>query len=101
MPRQHQPITERVEYVFSDMNENGLDDGEETQANIFRALFAVMDEYPDVLHGAFFWDNWIVSSEIWQEGWANWRRHNFRGNLGEEVVQEQYACWRNLRSALR
>ena len=92
---------ERIEYVFSDVNENGLDDGEETQANIFKAFFAVMDEYPDVLHGAFFWDNWIATSEMWQEGWGNWRRHNFRDNLAEEVVQEQYACWKNLRPALR
>ena len=86
---------EALEYVFSDMNGNGLDDGEETQANIFKALFATMDEYPGVLHGAFFWDNWITSSREWQENWVGWRRHSFRGKLAEDVVRERYACWKD------
>lgn len=86
---------EALEYVFSDMNGNGLDDGEETQVNIFKALFATMDEYPGVLHGAFFWDNWIISHQEWQENWVGWRRHNFRGKLAEDVVRELFACWKN------
>ena len=46
-------IVER-RFVFSDTNGNGIDDGRETQANIFRALFQTMSRYSDVVHGTFF-----------------------------------------------
>ena len=89
---------EPLRYVFSDRNGNGIDDGEETQANIFKALFAAMDEHPGVLHGAFFWDNWIIDDQEWRDNWLGWRRHNFRGKLAEGVVRDRYSCWSTNRS---
>ena len=80
-------------YVFSDVNENGLDDGEETQANVVNALFETMEDYSGVVRGAFFWDNWIASEQEWTENHGTRRTYSFRGKLGEEVVRGQYACW--------
>ena len=76
--------------VFSDMNGNGLDDGQETQANIIQALFNTMDTYPGVVNGAFLWDNWMASDDMWASWWAD--RHNFaiRGSLAEDVVRSAY-----------
>ena len=56
---------ELMEHV--DSNDNGVDDGRETQANVFQALFDTMDKHPGIVHGAFFWDNWIASDALWTE----------------------------------
>ena len=45
-------------FVFADTNGNGLDDGQEVQDNMYRALFETMEAYPGLVHGAFFWDTW-------------------------------------------
>ena len=50
-----------------DRNRNGLDDGEETQANIFQAFFNASASYPGLVNGAFFWDNWIATDAMWAE----------------------------------
>ena len=52
-------------FVFSDKDGNGLDDGRETQANMFEALFQTLEAHPGVVHGAFLWDNWIAGDEQW------------------------------------
>ena len=44
-----------------DQNRNGLDDGEEAQANIFEAFFNASACHPGLVNGAFFWDNWIAT----------------------------------------
>ena len=54
-------------FVFSDANGNGLDDGRETQANIYQALFNTMAQHPGVLNGAFFWGHWIASDAMWEQ----------------------------------
>ena len=48
-------------FVFTDMNGNGVDDGNETQANVYQALLATMSGHPGVLNGVFWWGNWITS----------------------------------------
>lgn len=50
---------------FSDRNGNGLDDGQEQQANVIEAMLQTVSAYPGVVWGAFFWDNWIASAERW------------------------------------
>ena len=76
--------------VFTDADRNGLDDGEETQANIFEAFFHTSERYPGIVNGAFFWDNWITTEELWQE-WAAGRRNFYiRGKLAEAVVRDAY-----------
>ena len=76
--------------VFSDTNGNGLDDGQEVQHNMYRALFETIEAYPGLVYGAFFWDTWIVPHE---GAWAAplmYRTYSFRGKLSEETVREWY-----------
>ena len=84
--------------VFIDADGNGLDDGRETQANMFQALFNTMSRHPGILNGAFFWDNWISSEEIWQDDgyWVGTRTFSLRGRLlAEEVVRTAYEGYKN------
>ena len=74
-----------------DRNRNGLDDGEETQANIFQAFFNASSSQPDLVNGAFFWDNWIATDAMWAEFWLDRRSFAVRGKLAEAVVRDSYA----------
>ena len=80
--------------VFADANGNGVDDGKETQANIYQALFNTMAAYPGVVRGAFLWDNWMASDEMWSWFWAHARNFDIRGKPAEEVVRAAYASYR-------
>ncbi len=79
------------EKVFLDENRNGLDDGEETQANIFEAYFNTSERYPGIINGAFFWDNWMATEAHWDDWWAGRRSFAIRGKLAEDVVRAEYA----------
>ena len=79
------------EKIFTDDNRNGLDDGEETQANLFEAFFSASTRYPGIVNGAFFWDNWITTEALWREWWNGRRSFAIRGKLAEEVVRAEYA----------
>ena len=59
------------EFVFSDANGNGVDDGRETQANMYEGLFRAMGDHPELLHGAFFHEQWMASDANWEEYWAH------------------------------
>ncbi len=74
-----------------DRNRNGLDDGEETQANIFQAFFNASASHPGLVNGAFFWDNWIATDAMWAEFWLERRSFAVRGKLAEAVVRDSYA----------
>lgn len=74
-----------------DRNRNGLDDGEETQANIFQAFFNASASHPGLVNGAFFWDNWIATDEMWSEFWLGKRSFAVRRKLAEAVVRDAYA----------
>ena len=82
------------QFVFSDPNGNGVDDGREVQANIFQALFSAASRYPGVLGGAFFWDNWIASDQLWQSDFANTRCFSIRDKPSGEVVRSWYEATR-------
>ena len=79
--------------TFVDMNRNGLDDGEETQANILDAFFRTGDRYPDLVNGAFLWDNWIGTDAMYAERWRDRLFFTVRGKLAEAVVREVYGRW--------
>ena len=79
------------ERVVVDANRNGLDDGEETQANIFEAFFETTARYPGLVNGAFFWDNWIATDAMWADYWLDRRSFAVRGKLAEAVVRDAYA----------
>ena len=73
-----------------DENRNGMDDGEEAQANIFQAFFNASGRYPGIVNGAFFWDNWIATDAMWAEIWLGKRSFAVRGKLAEAVVRDSY-----------
>ena len=75
-------------FVFADTNGNGLDDGQEVQDNMYRALFETMEAYPGLVHGAFFWDTWIAVNEGHWESPSVHRAYSFRGKLSEPTVRE-------------
>ena len=81
---------------FSDTDENGVDDGEETQANIYQAFFNVMDRHSGVVRGAFLWDTVMASDENYARSFAQMRCFNIRGKLAEQVVGQRYAVWRSM-----
>ena len=81
-------------FVFSDTNGNGLDDGRETQANMYQALLNTMAQHPGVLNGVFFWDNWITSDAIWAEYWAVRRSFAIRDKMAEAVVRSAYESYK-------
>ena len=80
-------------FEFTDGNANGLDDGRETQANIYQALINTMGAHPGVIDGVFWWDNWMASDELWNEGWANLRNFDVRGKLAGEVIRMAYSFY--------
>ena len=80
--------------VFTDTNGNGLDDGQEVQDNMYRALFETMEAYPGLVHGAFFWDTWIaVNGGHWESPSVH-RAYSFRGKPSEQTVREWYDRFR-------
>ena len=85
--------------AFSDRNGNGLDDGQEQQANVIEAMLQTVGAYPGVVYGAFFWDNWIASAERWAAHLEDEseREFAFRGKLAERVVRTTYDRFRPLR----
>ncbi|MDE2979919.1 MAG: Ig-like domain-containing protein [Gemmatimonadota bacterium] len=87
------PTRQRELATLVDENRNGLDDGEETQANIFKAFFEVSDAHPGLVNGAFFWDNWIATNAMWVEILGDKRTYSFRGKLAEAVVRDVYGRW--------
>ena len=91
-PRDHTSDFEAV--VFADANGNGVDDGRETQANIYQALFNTMVQHPGVLNGVFFWGNWIASDERWASYWAHRRTFAIRDKPAEAVVRAAYDSYR-------
>ena len=82
-------------FVFTDANGNGLDDGRETQANMFQALLNTMAQHPGVLNGVFFWDNWIASNAMWAEYSATYRGYGLYDKPAEEVVRSAYEGYEN------
>lgn len=82
-------------FVFADSNGNGLDDGRETQANMFQAFFNTMERYPGVVNGAFLWGNWIASDKKWAEHWAGRRNFSIRDKPAEAVVRSVYTRFLN------
>ena len=89
---------ELAQRTFLDRDKNGLDDGQETQANVYQAFFNVMQAYQDLLNGAFLWGMTMADDRLWnsfsQTG-ATKREFSVRGKLAEKVVRDVYATWRD------
>ena len=87
-------VSDFSEYIFTDLNGNGLDDGQETQANIYQGLINAMGNNPDVLDGVFYWDNWITSDAHWAEWWVKHRSFSIKSKLAEEVIRAAYKSYK-------
>ena len=77
---------------FVDADGNGLDDGEETQANIYQALFNVMNMHPGVVNGVFTWEMWMASNEQWVLWESQYRSNSIRDKLAEDVLRAYYGA---------
>jgi len=78
----------------TDEDGNGVNDGQETQANLFQALFNVMNRYRANVKGVFIWDRFMVSDEDWQFMIADDPIIlGTRGLLADEVVRQVYGDW--------
>ena len=80
-------------FEFRDENGNGIDDGQETQANLYQALLNTMARYPAALGGIFWWGNWVASDAEWADFWANQRGFSIRNRPSEDVVRSRYEVW--------
>ena len=82
------------ERIFQDQDGNGLDDGAETQENIYQAFFNTMNKYPNIVQGAFLWGNQMASDSEWSESRGHLLRgKSIRNKLVEEVVRATYESW--------
>jgi hypothetical protein len=77
--------------IFKDDNQNGKDDGEETQANIHEAFFKVNEQHNRIVQGVFLWGNDISTNADWQSSFGNMRTHSIRNKLAAQVVKTYYA----------
>lgn len=75
---------------FIDTNQNLIDDGEETQATIYRTFFEAMRNNPDILEGAFLWGNEISDDHQYNTDWNTRVHFGFRNKAAEKVVKEYY-----------
>ncbi|MFC2038665.1 hypothetical protein ACFLUG_02730 [Chloroflexota bacterium] len=80
--------------TFKDKDGNGKDDGEETQANAYQALFNTIENDPGIVNGAFLWGVSMATEQEYQNSYAKMRTFNIRGKLAEDLVREQYGAWR-------
>jgi hypothetical protein len=76
--------------VFMDNDANGLDDGEETQANIFRAFYEVNKERDNLISGAFLWGHEWTRDDVWEETYGLGRTISMKNHLAESIVASEY-----------
>ena len=78
------------EVAVTDANANGIDDGRETQANVYEGLLGAMRRRPGLVNGVFWWGNWIASDQRWRQLWTNIRTHAVRDKPAEDVLRTTY-----------
>lgn len=84
--------SEFSDYVFTDSNNNGLDDGEEVQANIYSAFFKKLNENACIVEGAFLWGNEIIDQYYYDNDWNKRIHFGIDNKLVEDVVASTYAA---------
>lgn len=80
--------------VAVDTDGNGIEDGAQTQASVYQALFNLMNRRPGVVEGAFLWGMMMSDARTWADGFGKLRGFDFRGKPAEAVVRSTYAAWR-------
>ncbi|MFC1912530.1 hypothetical protein ACFLXG_05205, partial [Chloroflexota bacterium] len=79
---------------FKDKNNNGLDDGEETQANCIEAFLKKMDEHEGVVTGAFIWGLQMATNADYEKSFGSMVCFSIRNKVAEDIVSQYYALWR-------
>lgn len=88
------PIADQfVNKVFRDDDGNGIDDGEEQQANCIQAFYNVCDNYNVNFAGAFLWDVMMSTADEYEGSYGKMRSFNIRGKEAEEIVRQTFAGW--------
>jgi hypothetical protein len=77
-------------WTFNDNNNNGLDDSQETQANIYEAFFNIKEQNPGILEGAFLWGHDMCDDNEWANVWGTMHHFGVRQKLAENVVRNYY-----------
>ena len=77
-------------WEFEDNDGNGLDDSQETQANIYEAFFNVNERYNRLVAGAFLWGHDWGSDENWANRNGLLYQFAVRDKLAEDVVRRYY-----------
>ena len=80
-----------IQRVFGDANNNGVDDGEETQANCLSAFFSVNSLRNNLINGTFLWDNFMASNQEWANSFGKLRSTSIRSKMSEDIVRQYYA----------
>jgi hypothetical protein len=76
---------------FTDSNGNGLDDGEEVQANIYQAFFDVNREHDSLVKGVFSWGIGQRTQSDEDHHKYNWGiNYDIREKLAQFVVGDEY-----------
>jgi hypothetical protein len=88
-----------ISKTYQDLNGNGIDDGEETQANVYSGFFSTNEKFGNVVQGAFLWENQMASNQQVQTSFlANNRSMSIRQKTAESVVRSVYSNYaRSLR----
>ncbi|MEA2077391.1 MAG: T9SS type A sorting domain-containing protein, partial [Candidatus Marinimicrobia bacterium] len=88
----HMPSMREFETkFFEDSDLNGLDDGEETQANVYSAFFDVNENNSNLIEGAFLWGNQMSSNVDWANSFDKLRTFSIRNKIAEDTVRQYYA----------
>lgn len=81
-----------VAYVFSDVDGNGIDDGMEQQANIFKALFNVNKAFHYLVRGTTFWGFNIDTNPYVAAANNATRNSELHGRPAEQVLRDAYGA---------
>jgi hypothetical protein len=79
-------------YVFSDANNNGIDDGMEQQANMFQALFNVNRAFNYLVRGTTFWGFNIDTNPFIFAANNNTRNTELHSRPAEQVLRNAYGA---------
>lgn len=87
----YQPLDQAgAPYVFSDLNNNGVDDGMEQQANIYQALFNVNTSNNNLVSGLFFFGYVIDTNPYTFAANNSTRNSELHGRPAEQVIRGAY-----------
>ena len=83
-----------INKILIDNNGNGLDDGEEQQANAHESFYSVNEEFNRLVQGTFLWGNQISGDDDWNSSFGQMRTFSIRNKLAEDIVATWYEFYK-------